>query len=202
VEYERTAAFLGSFLDIGKSKVFVGPIYHTGLAFATRKNAHLGIVLGLVYFTFCLCTSTVKTGVGKRFLASMPSQRAPVLRQKVNTPLPPAGNVYPESLEIADDGLSLVPGVTATHVWRAVPIYDAREAPGFDFHPEQLLGLKNLPRWDGMLTAGDDLEADKYITTVGYTANTFPAGGKDTGLPKMPGVLFNVMFVIVLGFAA
>jgi hypothetical protein len=53
-----------------------------------------------------------------------------------------------------------------------------------------------------MHTAGDDLEANKYITTVGYTADTFPAGGKDTGMPKMPGVLLNVMFIIVLGFAA
>jgi hypothetical protein len=116
MEYERTAAFLGNFLDIGKSKVYVGPIYHTGLAFATHKNAHQGILFCLIYLRFCLCASGVKTGVGKHFLANMPSQRAPVLQQSVNPPPRPMGNLYPESLEIADDSWPFVLDDTAADI--------------------------------------------------------------------------------------
>ena len=38
VEYERAAAFLGSFLDTKGGEEFPGPIYNNGLAFATRKE--------------------------------------------------------------------------------------------------------------------------------------------------------------------
>jgi hypothetical protein len=47
-----------------------------------------------------------------------------------------------------------------------------------------------------------DLEADKYIATVGYTANTFPSNARDPGLQQTLAVWTNVMFVIVLGIIA
>jgi hypothetical protein len=38
VEYGRTAAFLGQFLDIEKTGEFSGPVYNNGLVFTTRKE--------------------------------------------------------------------------------------------------------------------------------------------------------------------
>jgi hypothetical protein len=50
VEYGRTAAFLGQFLDIEKTGEFSGPVYNNGLAFTTRKEgARKGESLALYY---------------------------------------------------------------------------------------------------------------------------------------------------------
>ena len=38
IEYERTVAFFGNFLDVDKSNCFGGPIYGNGLSFSTRKD--------------------------------------------------------------------------------------------------------------------------------------------------------------------
>ena len=38
IEYERTVAFLGTLLDIEKTKSYVGPISSNGLGFSTRKD--------------------------------------------------------------------------------------------------------------------------------------------------------------------
>jgi hypothetical protein len=80
-----------------------------------------------------------------------------------------------------------------------VPIYDVRNVSEFEFLPEQLATIKDLPRWVPDFSSETDLEADQYVVTVGYTANTFPAGGREIGQPKTPALLLNVMFVIVLG---
>jgi hypothetical protein len=43
LEYERTVAFFGNYLDIGDSKSFGGPVYNNSLGFSTRKdNAQRG----------------------------------------------------------------------------------------------------------------------------------------------------------------
>lgn len=69
----------------------------------------------------------------------------------------------------------------------------------FAFLPDQLQDVTKLPRWDSDEEMGGDLEANRYVATVGYTVNTFPSGGKDTGMPAMPAVLLNIMFVLLLG---
>ena len=67
------------------------------------------------------------------------------------------------------------------------------------FSAAQLQDLANLPRWHSDGDTGDELEPDRYVACVGYTAYTFPAGGKDTNQPATPAVMFNVMFVLILG---
>jgi hypothetical protein len=83
-----------------------------------------------------------------------------------------------------------------------VPIYDVRDMSGFEFLPEQLSDVNNLPQWVPDFSSETDLDADQYVVTVGYTENTFLAGGREPGQPKTPAVLLNVMFVIVLGNVA
>jgi hypothetical protein len=39
VEYERTVAFFGNYLDIEETATYGGPIYANGLGFATRKES-------------------------------------------------------------------------------------------------------------------------------------------------------------------
>ena len=80
-----------------------------------------------------------------------------------------------------------------------MPIYDVRHVPDFQFLPAQLHDIKQLPRWNPEENNGEDLEGDKYVATVGYTANTFAPSGKDSGSPATPMLLMNVMFVIILG---
>jgi hypothetical protein len=53
--------------------------------------------------------------------------------------------------------------------------------------------MEQLPRWE---PADDDPVANRYVATVGYTVNTFPAGGRDA---QTTAVLFNIMFVLILG---
>jgi hypothetical protein len=84
----------------------------------------------------------------------------------------------------------------------AVPIYDVRKVKDFDFVPEQLRNIKKLPHWVSEDHSDGDLESNKYIATVAYTVNTFPSGGRETGLPAMTAVLLNVLFVMILGHAA
>jgi hypothetical protein len=83
-----------------------------------------------------------------------------------------------------------------------VPIYDVRDMSSFEFLPDQMSNLKNLRQWVPDFSSETDLDADQYVVTVGYTANTFPAGGRELGQPKTPAILLNVMFVIVLGNVA
>ena len=82
-----------------------------------------------------------------------------------------------------------------------MPIYDVRHLPSFDFRPRELRDIASLPRWDAQHETDGDLDANSFVATVGYTVNTFPTGGRDTGMPAMPTVLLNIMFVMVLGLA-
>ena len=76
---------------------------------------------------------------------------------------------------------------------------DSGNQADFSFLPGQLHLLDRLPRWGPDEEFIDDLESNKYVATVGYTANTFPSGGRDSGLPQSTAVLMNIMFVIILG---
>ena len=80
-----------------------------------------------------------------------------------------------------------------------MPIYDVRHLDSFEFRPRDLWDLGALPLWVPDESTNGDLDANRFVATVGYTVNTFPTGGRDTGLPPAPAMLLNVMFVLVLG---
>ena len=80
-----------------------------------------------------------------------------------------------------------------------MPIYDVRQLDSFDFRPRDLRDITSLPRWDPENTTDGDLDANRFVATIGYTVNTFQTGGRETGMPQMPAVLLNIMFVLVLG---
>lgn len=80
-----------------------------------------------------------------------------------------------------------------------MPIYDVRQVDSFDFRPRALRDLAALPHWQPDDSTTGDLDVNRFVATVGYTVNTFPSGGRDTGLPPMTAVLLNIMFVLVLG---
>ena len=80
-----------------------------------------------------------------------------------------------------------------------MPIYDVRKLDSFDFRPRDLRDLTSLPLWEPDDSTNGDLDVNRFVATVGYTVNTFPSGGRDTGLPPTTAVLLNIMFVLVLG---
>lgn len=114
VEYERSAAFFGHFLDINHSKTFAGPIYGNGLGFSTRKES---AQKGLFFYSPLLSSVfryanglllAVPSAGSDRFLAPAPtrvagsSSRASASRTRV------ISSTYPDHLRVEDVGMDLV----------------------------------------------------------------------------------------------
>jgi hypothetical protein len=106
LEYERTVAFFGNYLDIGDTNSFGGPVYNNGLGFTTRKdNARKGDkFIGIVHAKRTdHCLSVPES----RFLASTPTKTGIVSKRKQNLGTSSSRGGYPDCLRFDDDGRSL-----------------------------------------------------------------------------------------------
>jgi hypothetical protein len=105
LEYERTVAFFGNYLDIGDTKSFGGPIYNNGLGFTMRKDT--------------MRKGNKQTGVDwdesaddclsvpeSRFLASTPTKTGTFAKRKQYQGYPTSHAGYPDCLKFDDDGTS------------------------------------------------------------------------------------------------